>query len=216
MRALGAGARASGRALLSVDPMHDGSAGHDRIDGRGGRHESGLVRGASGGVAVAAWQAARDGRARRLERLAAYVARSERPPSRAAAQALLGRATRRNIDAHIAAQRTSWARRWSEMGISIDGDADLQRAVNFALFHLDASIGRSREAPVGPRGLSGPSYKGHVFWDSEVFMLPFFAATRPAAARAMLAYRVRRLGAAQVCGTGGRAGRCLVPLGVGG
>ena len=83
------------------------------------------------------------------------------------------------------------------MGVRIDGDDELQRAVNFALFHLDSSIAMARQAPLGPRGLSGPAYKGHVFWDSEVFVLPFFAATRPTAARAMLAYRVERLPAAQ-------------------
>jgi trehalose/maltose hydrolase-like predicted phosphorylase len=95
-------------------------------------------------------------------------------------------------------QRSAWARRWDEMGIRIDGDPDLQRAVNFSLFQLDASIAPgAREAPLGPRGLTGPSYKGHVFWDSEIFVLPFFAATRPAASRAMLTYRVSRLAAAQ-------------------
>ena len=83
------------------------------------------------------------------------------------------------------------------MDIRVDGDARLQHAIRFSLFHLDASIGRQREAPLGPRGLTGPGYKGHVFWDSEIFVLPFFAATRPAAARAMLTYRVRRLEAAQ-------------------
>jgi hypothetical protein len=47
------------------------------------------------------------------------------------------------------------------------------------------------------RGLSGPGYRGHVFWDSDVFVLAFLAATHPAAARAMLEYRIRRLGAAK-------------------
>jgi trehalose/maltose hydrolase-like predicted phosphorylase len=110
----------------------------------------------------------------------------------------LHRATGLGLDALVLGQRAAWARRWEEMGIRIDGDPELQRALNFALFHLDASIAPgAREAPLGPRGLTGPSYKGHVFWDSEVFVLPFFAATRPAASRAMLAYRVNRLAAAQ-------------------
>ena len=69
--------------------------------------------------------------------------------------------------------------------------------VRFALFHLMASVGDRGEAAVGARGLSGPAYRGHVFWDSDVFVLPFLAATHPAAARAMLEYRVRRLPAAR-------------------
>ena len=44
------------------------------------------------------------------------------------------------------------------------------------------------EAAIGPRGLSGPTYRGHVFWDADVFVLPFLAATCPAAARAMLRF----------------------------
>jgi hypothetical protein len=197
MRALGEGARPDGRTILARDPMHDGSIGHEPGDRPSERREVGYVTGVPGGVAVAALQETGRGRQRRLGRLAAYVSSPGRTPPPSAARALLERAHRRGIDRLLAEQRAAWARRWSEMGVVIDGDDDLQRAINFALFHLDASIGHSREAPLGPRGLSGPSYKGHVFWDSEVFMLPFFAATRPAAARAMLTYRVSRLGAAQ-------------------
>ena len=59
------------------------------------------------------------------------------------------------------------------------------------------SVADEGEAAVGARGLSGQAYRGHVFWDSDVFVLPFLAATHPAAARAMLEYRIRRLPAAR-------------------
>jgi trehalose/maltose hydrolase-like predicted phosphorylase len=94
-------------------------------------------------------------------------------------------------------QRAAWARRWAEADVVVDGDPELQRAVRFALFHLMASVADRGEAGVGARGLSGPAYSGHVFWDSDVFVLPFLAATHPAAARSMLEYRVRRLPAAR-------------------
>ena len=58
---------------------------------------------------------------------------------------------------------------------------------------------------MGARGLSGSAYRGHVFWDSDVFVLPFLAATHPAAARAMLEYRIRRLPAARAAAS--RLGR---------
>jgi len=77
--------------------------------------------------------------------------------------------------------------------VCIDGDPELELAVRFGLFHMMASVPTSGEAVVGPRGLSGPSYRGHVFWDADVFVLPFLAATCPPAARAMLEYRIRRL-----------------------
>ena len=79
----------------------------------------------------------------------------------------------------------------------IEGDPELQRAIRFALFHLMASVADEREAALGARGLSGPGYRGHVFWDTDVFVLPFLAATHPAAARAMLEYRIQRLPAAR-------------------
>ncbi len=89
------------------------------------------------------------------------------------------------------------AQRWEEADVRIDGDPRLQLAVRLALYHLIGSAADSGEAPVGARGLSGRGYRGHVFWDSDVFVLPFLAATHPAAARAILEYRVRRLPAAQ-------------------
>ena len=75
--------------------------------------------------------------------------------------------------------REAWARRWEEADVVIDGDPDLQRAFRFTLFHLMASVADEGEAAVGARGLSGPAYRGHVFWDSDVFVLPFLAATHP-------------------------------------
>ena len=78
----------------------------------------------------------------------------------------------------------------------VEGDAELQLAVRLALFHLMASVRDRGEAAVGARGLTGTAYRGHVFWDSDVYVLPFLAATHPVAARAMLEYRLRHLPAA--------------------
>ena len=78
----------------------------------------------------------------------------------------------------------------------IDGDDQLQLEVRLALFHLMASVADRGEAAVGARGITGHAYRGHVFWDADLFVLPFLAATEPAAARAMLEYRCNRLPAA--------------------
>jgi trehalose/maltose hydrolase-like predicted phosphorylase len=69
--------------------------------------------------------------------------------------------------------------------------------VRFALYHLMSSVGTIGESAVGARGLSGHAYRGHVFWDGDLFVLPFLAATEPRAARSMLKYRLRRLPAAR-------------------
>ena len=122
-----------------------------------------------------------------LDRLAAYG------PTERKAGAALARAEKLGFEDLLAEQRESWGQRWRDADVVIDGDSELQRDVRFALFHLMASVPDQGEAAVGARGLSGQGYRGHVFWDSDVFVLPFLAATHPAAARAMLEYRIRRL-----------------------
>jgi hypothetical protein len=122
-----------------------------------------------------------------LERIGAY--RSDEREARAA----LREAEGEGFEVLLGNHRQAWAHRWEEADIVIEGDPELQLAVRFALFHLMASVADDGEAAVGARGLSGSGYRGHVFWDSDVFVLPFLAATHPAAARAMLEYRVRRL-----------------------
>ena len=127
----------------------------------------------------------------RLDRLGAYRTRPED------ALETLREAEEAGFERLLGEHREAWACRWQEADVVIEGDPDLQFAVRFALFHLIASVPDAGEAAVGARGLSGPAYRGHVFWDSDVFVLPFLAATHPAAARAMLEYRVRRLPAAR-------------------
>src|SRR5690606_14810018 len=80
--------------------------------------------------------------------------------------------------------------------VSIEGAPDDQLAARFAVFHLLSSAPDTGEAAVGPRGMTGHAYGGHVFWDADVYVLPALAAIRPRAARAMLEYRIRRLPAA--------------------
>lgn len=105
----------------------------------------------------------------------------------------------------VGEQRAAWARRWSRADVEIDGDPSLQLAVRTGLYHLMGSVADRGEAAVGARGVTGRAYRGHVFWDADVFVLPFLAATHPASAEAMLAYRVARLPAA--CRAAAAAGR---------
>ncbi|HVA84926.1 MAG TPA: hypothetical protein VNF73_01280, partial [Candidatus Saccharimonadales bacterium] len=155
-----------------------------------------------GGVAVAATEVrATDSGVERLERIAAYVADPRRAPSPGPALSALHEAAGTGFDWLLREQRAAWAQRWTEADVRITGDPDLENAVRFALFHLMASVADHGETAVGARGVSGSAYRGHVFWDSEVFVLPVLAATHPAAARAMLEYRLRRLPVAQAAAT---------------
>jgi trehalose/maltose hydrolase-like predicted phosphorylase len=131
-----------------------------------------------------------------LDRVAAYEGIKRRAADHHRARERVRRAQEAGFDALLAEHRRTWAARWEDADTVIEGDPELQLAVRFALFHLMASVADDGEAAVGARGLTGGAYRGHVFWDSDVYVLPFLAATHPPAARAMLEYRINRLPAA--------------------
>jgi hypothetical protein len=155
------------------------------------------VEGSSGGVAATGVTRRRDDSVARVERLAAYVTDGKRIPRPEEAVAALAAAEDGGFETLLAEHRAAWAGRWEAADVIVDGDAELTHAVRFALFCLMASVRDDGEAAVGARGLAGPGYRGHVFWDSDVFVLPFLAATHPPAARAILEYRLLRLPAAR-------------------
>jgi trehalose/maltose hydrolase-like predicted phosphorylase len=96
------------------------------------------------------------------------------------------------------AHAEAWRRRWDAAEVTIVGDEAVQRALRFAVYHLVAAANpRDERASIGARGLTGETYRGHVFWDTEIYMLPFYAFTDPPAARALLMYRYHTLGAAR-------------------
>jgi trehalose/maltose hydrolase-like predicted phosphorylase len=146
-----------------------------------------------------------------VERLAAWVAPPAGVDGSQPASEYLEQAEALGFDALLAEHRCAWARLWEDAQVVIEGDHDDvahdQLAARFAVFHLLAAAAPDGEAAVGARGLTGHAYEGHVFWDADVFVLPALAAIRPASARAMLEYRIRRLPAArQLAKAHGHAG----------
>jgi trehalose/maltose hydrolase-like predicted phosphorylase len=135
------------------------------------------------------------GTRRRIERVVAVRAGTTSLLDEA--DAALSAAHAVGVDELLQEHRDAWGERWSNADIEIRGDPDAQLAVRFALFHLLSCAPVGGEAPVGARGLTGLAYAGHVFWDTDVFVLPTLAATLPEAARAVLEYRIRRLPAAR-------------------
>lgn len=96
--------------------------------------------------------------------------------------------------AHVAA----WREKWSRSDVVIDGDPEAQQALRYSIFQLLITApwpGSGLSIPA--RALSGQVYKGAVFWDTEMFMFPFFLHTHPAAATELLRYRVRTLDGAR-------------------
>lgn len=92
-----------------------------------------------------------------------------------------------------------WEKLWQERDITITGNADEDLlAYRFAVYHLTimAPIHDNR-MNIGAKGLSGKGYFGHTFWDTEVYMLPYFIWTNPEGARSLLEYRYLCLDAAR-------------------
>jgi hypothetical protein len=102
--------------------------------------------------------------------------------------------TRQPVSAHVHA----WQSQYGAGDVAIDGDAEAQRAIRFAVHHLTAAANPDDDTvSIGARALTGDAYHGHIFWDTESFLLPFYTYTWPAAARTLLRYRHRTLPAAR-------------------
>lgn len=78
---------------------------------------------------------------------------------------------------------------WETSDIEIEGDVELQQAVRFALFHVLQAGARSEERAIPAKGLTGPGYDGHSFWDTETFVLPVLTYCLPGAVNQALRWR---------------------------
>ena len=94
----------------------------------------------------------------------------------------------------LASHEAAWKVRWIASDICIEGDEESQRALRFAVYHLTSAANPEDESvSIGARALTGDAYLGHVFWDTEIYPLPFYTAVWPEAARALLMYRFHTL-----------------------
>ncbi len=103
----------------------------------------------------------------------------------------------------LAAHAASWADRWRWSDVVVGGDPAAQQALRFAAYHLNGAANPGDErVSIAARALTGPDYNGHVFWDTEIYLLPFYCLTWPEAARALLMYRFHTLDAARAKAAG--------------
>jgi trehalose/maltose hydrolase-like predicted phosphorylase len=92
----------------------------------------------------------------------------------------------------------AWAERWQRSDFEVGGDPAAEQALRFAAYHLNSAANPGDErVSIGARGLTGEEYRGHVFWDTEIYLLPFYTLTWPEAARALLMYRFRTIDGAR-------------------
>ncbi|SIS00395.1 glycoside hydrolase family 65 protein [Williamsia sterculiae] len=113
-----------------------------------------------------------------------------------------------SFTAALTASEAAWSELWEASDCEVVGDDRAALALRFAIYHLliaanpdDATVN------IGAKSLSGEGYRGHVFWDTEIMMLPFFLLTQPRTARALLGYRFHTLpGARAVSAENGTTG----------
>ncbi len=135
----------------------------------------------------------------RLIKFVAYGWSSERSLNAVRDQvwAALTGARQAGWDGLLSAQRAYLDDFWSRADVEVHGDVELQQAVRFSLFHVLQAGARGEERPIPAKGLTGPGYDGHAFWDTETFVLPALTLTAPDAAASALRWRHKTLPSAQ-------------------
>ena len=121
--------------------------------------------------------------------LACYADSRRAPDPEAAARTELEACLHAGVERLFAEQAEALAQFWQASRVEIIGQPELQIAMDFNLFELLQSTGTDGVSNVAAKGLSGEGYEGHTFWDSEIYVNPFFLWTNPDAARRMLLYR---------------------------
>jgi len=126
-----------------------------------------------------------------LVKLVAYGWSAERsvPALRDQVAAALAAARHTGWDGMLAEQRAYLDRYWEHADVHIDGDPEIQQAVRFAIFQVLQAGARAEGRAIPAKGLTGPGYDGHAFWDSESYVLPVLTYTLPTAAADALKWR---------------------------
>ncbi len=124
---------------------------------------------------------------------AVYTTLDCKEPEEAVAAAL----AEADFKALMASHKEAWEEIWAAGEVELDGDDLARDTLNYSLYHLNSIAPRHADnLSIPARGLSGQTYKGAVFWDSEMFILDYFLYTQPEVARSMVHYRIETLSGA--------------------
>ena len=138
---------------------------------------------------------AQKGRTYTLTKYVTYVTTRDFPEDElyGAARKILSDLAADGFAALEKAQSDYLAAFWENADIEIDGDDLLSQGLRFHMFALLQSPGRDGKTSLGAKGLSGEGYEGHVFWDTEMYVTPFFNFERPEVAKQILMFRYNTL-----------------------
>ncbi len=109
---------------------------------------------------------------------------------KSSAVSLLSENSHQSFETRFASHQAAWDAKWDACEVKIEGDNAANHALKFNTYHLLITASPTDYfANIGAKSLSGEGYKGHVFWDTEIFMLPFYVFTQPETAKALMMYR---------------------------
>lgn len=151
---------------------------------------------APGYPTIAATYRATQGRTATVEKITTiYTSRDDERPAAAAREKLAGLSSYTEVWQQ---HQQAWMNVWEKSDITIEGDAVAQLSVRYSIFQLlIAAPWWENRVSIPAKTLSGFGYRGHIFWDTEIFMLPLFTFTQPEIARNLLSYRYHTLGGAR-------------------
>ena len=78
---------------------------------------------------------------------------------------------------------------WDKCAIEVQGDKELNDAIHYNLYQLIQSVAKDDKCNIAAKGLSGEGYEGHYFWDTEMYIQPFFTLTASEISRNLIRYR---------------------------
>jgi alpha,alpha-trehalose phosphorylase len=166
------------------------AAGMDHIVEGPDRNETAAESGPDVGRVTVATELA-DGERLRVVKFLAYGWSSQRSEAALRDQVVgaLTAARHRGWDGLLGDQRAYLDEFWACADVELEGDLELQQGVRFALFHTLQAGARAEQRAIAAKGLTGPGYDGHTFWDTERFVLPVLTYTAPRSAGDALRWR---------------------------
>ena len=109
----------------------------------------------------------------------------------------LDRVQDEGVQHQIADQKAWFDAFWARSDVQVDGRPEIQQAIRWNLFQLAQAAARAEGNGIPAKGVTGSGYSGHYFWDTEIYVVPFFVYTSPLYARNALRFRYTMLPAAR-------------------
>lgn len=140
-----------------------------------------------------------EGKTACLTKFGSYFSSRDYPQAELMARSreALSQAKAAGFDALCAGQKQYLDEFWQQADVEIAGDDALQQGIHFNQFHLLQSVGRDGKTNIAAKGVTGEGYEGHYFWDTEIYIFPFFVYSKPEIARNLLDYRYSGLNKAR-------------------